>query len=274
MRRTQLAWLLAVLTVLGLAAPAAADPRAPVRPLTVLSFNIHHAVGADGVFDLDRLAAEIRRSHADVVGLAEVDRYFGERSGWTDEATELADRLGMHLAYGANLDLDPPAPDLPRRQYGTAILSRHPIVEWHNTLLPKDDPAEEQRGLLEAVLDVRGVAVRAMTTHFQHDSATARQLQADAVAAAVRASAEPVVLTGDLNAPPEAPEITTLTAFLADGFAEAGHGDGATHPAEAPVARIDYVLTAHARPLHSVVLPTESSDHRPVRTRLLVRPGR
>ena len=94
----------------------------------------------------------------------------------------------MHVVFGANLDLDPPSPDAPRRQYGTAILSRYPIVQWRNTLLPKGDPAEEQRGLLEAVVVVRGRPLRVMTTHFQHDSAASRLLQASAVASSVRAA--------------------------------------------------------------------------------------
>lgn len=256
--------LLTALLVLGVATPAAASPL-----LTVLSFNIHHAAGTDGMFDLDRLAAEIRRTHADVVGLQEVDRHYGERSGWTDEPAELAKRLRMHVVFGANLDLEPPAPGAPRRQYGTAILSRYPIVSWTNTLLPKGDPAEEQRGLLSAVLSVHGRTVRFMTTHFQHDSDASRELQAAEVAVAVRASREPVALTGDLNAPPAQPEVTTLTALLADAFASAGQGDGFTHPADAPTARIDYVLGL--RPVTCTVPATASSDHRPVLARLVIR---
>jgi endonuclease/exonuclease/phosphatase family metal-dependent hydrolase len=254
--------LLAVLAsaTLAIATPAAATP---ARTLTVLSFNIHHAAGEDGVFDLDRLAAEIRRTHADVIGMQEVDRHYGERSGWTDEPEELAARLGMHVVYGANLDLEPPSAGQPRRQYGTAILSRYPILEWRNTLLPKGKPAEEQRGLLEAVVNVRGVHVRVLNTHLQHDSADSRLLQAKVVADAVVAADEPVVLTGDLNAIPTAPEITTLTAHLRDG------GNAFTYPAPVPTARIDYVLT-NGLPLYSKVLPTEASDHRPVLTALAV----
>lgn len=262
MRRLSLVLLL-VLASLFAAAPTTA---ATARPLTVLSFNIHHAAGPDGVFDLDRLAAEIRRTRADVVGLQEVDRHYGERSGWTDEPAELASRLGMHVVYGANLDLEPPAPGLPRRQYGTAILSRYPILDRQNTLLPKGRPAEEQRGLLEAVVDVHGVRVRTMTTHLQHDDAGSRLLQARVVADAVRASAEPVVLTGDLNAVPTAPEVTELTALLADSHRR---GDGFTYPVETPAVRIDYVLT-DGLPVRSTVLPTAASDHRPVLATLVV----
>jgi endonuclease/exonuclease/phosphatase family metal-dependent hydrolase len=251
--------LAAVLATVALAAPAAAAPATlpPVRSLSILSFNIHHAAGDDGVVDLDRLAGEIRRTRADVVGLQEVDRHFGERSGWADQPAELARRLGMHVVHGANLDLEPEAPGQPRRQYGTAILSRHPVVDWRNTPLPKGNAAEEQRGLLTAVLNVHGLRVRVLNTHLQHDNAASRLAQAEVVAAAVTASREPVVLTGDLNAAPGTPEITTLTAHLRDG------GRQPTYPAGEPDARIDYVLT-DGLPLYSRVLPTASSDHRPV----------
>lgn len=263
MRRLLLVLASAVVTAMvAFATPAAATPNT-ARTLTVLSFNIHHAAGEDGVFDLDRLAREIRRTHADVIGLQEVDRHYGERSEWTDQPAELARRLGMHVVYGANLDLEPPAAGRPRRQYGTAILSRYPILEWQNTLLPKGRPTEEQRGLLAAVVNVNGVKVRAMTTHLQHDSADSRLLQSKVVADAVVASREPVVLTGDLNAVPTAPEVTMLTAHLRD------NGNAFTYPADAPTARIDYVLT-DGLPLFSAVLPTEASDHRPVLAAIVV----
>lgn len=257
--------LLLTLAVLASATFAIATPAAatPARALTVLSFNIHHAAGEDGVVDLDRLADEIRGTHADVIGMQEVDRHYGERSEWADQPAELAQRLGMHVVYGANLDLEPPAEGQPRRQYGTAILSRYPILDWQNTLLPKGKPAEEQRGLLEALVNVRGVHVRVLNTHLQHDSAGSRLLQAKVVADTVTASREPVVLTGDLNAVPTAFEITTLTAHLRDG------GTDLTYPADVPTARIDYVLTT-GLPVYSRVLPTESSDHRPVLATLAV----
>ena len=266
MRRSLLLVLAVVLVLFGVAVPAAAS----ARPVTVLSYNIHHGAGLDGVFDLDRIADVIDRSHADVVGLQEVDRHYGDRSAWADVSAELAERLGMHVVFAANLDLDPPAPGQPRRQYGTALLSRFPIVSWHNTLLPMAKPGEEQRGLLEAVIDVHGLRIRAMTTHLQHDNAASRRLQAGVVATAVAASREPVVLTGDLNATPDTPEVTTLTATMADSHARAGHGAGLTYPAEAPTARIDYVLTTGARVVSSRVLTSDASDHLPVLARLVV----
>ncbi|WP_300016192.1 endonuclease/exonuclease/phosphatase family protein [Pseudonocardia sp.] len=256
MRGRWIAQLLAVCVVVGCASSA---PPAP-RDLSVLTFNIHHGAGPDGVVDLDRVAAEIAATGADVVALQEVDRHYGQRTGFADQPAELAARLDMAAVFAPNYVLDPPTPGAPPREHGTVILSRLPIVSHTHTLLPRGTAAEEeQRGLLEAVVDVRGVAVRVMTTHLESDFAQSRLPQAQAVAAAVQRSAEPVVLTGDLNGAPGAPEVTTLTALLADSGV---HG-APTFPAWAPTARIDYVL-AGFRVVSSEVLATSSSDHRPV----------
>jgi endonuclease/exonuclease/phosphatase family metal-dependent hydrolase len=187
-----------------------------------------------------------------VVGLQEVDRHFDARSGFADQPAELAAMLDMDVAYAPNVDLA----GAPPRQYGIAILSRFPITSVRHTLLPSD---REQRGLLEAVIDVGGTAVRFMTTHLDVNSAAVRRRQARVIEAAVARSAEPVVLTGDLNASPDVPEVTALTALLTDTHRGSG---GLTIPSDAPTARIDYVLSAFGGT--STVPVTMASDHRPV----------
>ena len=73
----------------------------------VMSYNIHHAVGEDNVLDLERIAKVIEDSGAEIIGLQEVDNHWSERSNFEDQAKWLADRLGMHYTYAANLDRDP-----------------------------------------------------------------------------------------------------------------------------------------------------------------------
>jgi endonuclease/exonuclease/phosphatase family metal-dependent hydrolase len=244
------------------------------RPLRAASFNIHHGVGVDGLLNLDRIATVVEDTHPDVIGLQEVDRHFGERSDFVDQARWLADRLDLHVVFGANIDLEPLTPGAPRRQYGTAILSRYRIREWRNTLLPR--PAGgEQRGLLEAVINVRGVRVRAYNTHLQHNSQEERLAQVAAIRSIVAEARESVVLVGDLNATPDSPEIGAITEDLADAWAQAGEGDGFTYDAETPHARIDYVLTSSdvvART--AAVVTSDASDHLPVVADLVLPGGR
>jgi len=66
------------------------------REFRLATFNIRHGVGADGVLDLERVAAVIEQASADVVCLQEVDRNWGARSGFQDQTAWLAGRLGVH----------------------------------------------------------------------------------------------------------------------------------------------------------------------------------
>jgi endonuclease/exonuclease/phosphatase family metal-dependent hydrolase len=252
------------------AAPASARRCRIERPLRVATFNIHHGAGLDGLVDLERIAGVVEQTGAQVVGLQEVDRHFGERSSFVDQATWLAERLGMHVVFGANLDLTPLTPDAPRRQYGTAVLSRYRIREWRNTLLPRPEGGE-QRGLLEARIKVRGVWLRVFNTHLQNDSQTERLAQIARIREVVAETTDSVVLLGDLNATPASPEIAAITEDLADSWAEVGVGDGFTYDAATPHARIDYVLTSDdvvARA--AAVVAGDASDHLPVVVDLVI----
>jgi endonuclease/exonuclease/phosphatase family metal-dependent hydrolase len=245
-----------------IAAPAAHGAE-PV--LTVATYNIHHAQGVDDRLDLERIATEIERTGASVIGLQEVDRHWSTRSDLVDQAGWLAARLGMDVVYGANLDREPTeASGGERRQYGTAILSEYRIRASRNTLLPRPRNGE-QRGLLEAVVKVRGASVRFANTHLQHNSTVERAAQAQRIAELLDASREPVVLVGDLNARPGAPELSPLFERYDDAWVRGGAGDGFTYPSEAPNARIDYVLVSpEIRVSESTVLPSLASDHLPL----------
>lgn len=177
----------------------------------------------------------------------------------------------MRVAYGANLDLDPLSAGAPRRQYGTAILSDFPIRASRNTHLPRPEGGE-QRGLLEAVVNVRGVRVRVADTHLQHTSAVERTAQVQRIMDLLAGAREPIVLSGDLNAEPSAPELAPLWTRLEDAWTLGGSGDGFTIPAEAPDRRIDFVVvTPDVRVDRAAVLPSLASDHLPVLAELGVR---
>ncbi len=258
--------LIVVAAVVPIVLGSPASAARPDRPIRVMTFNIHHGAGTDGLLDLSRTAAVIRDAEPDVVGLQEVDRHFDARSDFVDQARWLARDLHMHVVFGANLDLDPPAPNLPRRQYGTAVLSRYPILDWDNTYLPRFGD-HEQRGLLRTRINVRGVKLRFYTTHLQHNDAAERLAQAQAIKELIGTPDESVILLGDLNATPDAPEIQALVDGLVDAWEEAGVGDGNTHPSEDPTHRIDYVLQSGdvvARTVAVLTSAAGASDHLPV----------
>jgi endonuclease/exonuclease/phosphatase family metal-dependent hydrolase len=233
--------------------------------MRVATFNIHHGVGQDGVLDLDRTARTLAATGGDLIGLQEVDRHFGARSGWMDQAAWLGEKLGMQVVFGANLDLSPPEPGAPRRQYGNALLSAYDILDWHNILLPRLS-GDEQRGLLDVLVDAAdGSRTHVLVTHLQHDSRTARLLQVDAIRQVLASSEPPVVLVGDLNSRPDSPEIRQLTEVLVDAWATAGQGPGYTFSARRPHARIDYVMSSDDLfAWGAEVLWSRAADHLPV----------
>ncbi|TDD63017.1 metal-dependent hydrolase [Kribbella antibiotica] len=261
---------LVVLVALLMTVPAvaAAVPERG-RNVTVMSYNIHHGAGVDGVLDLERIAVLIEQNGADVVGLQEVDRHWSERSNWVDQPAWFAKRLKMHYAYAANLDLPPVKPGEPRRQYGTAILSKYPIKDFQNTLLPLY-PTGEQRGLAVATIKVRGAELRFANTHLTSNNNAERLEQARKVVELLGLSRpdqvrKATLLVGDLNARPDAPEIKTLTGVLNDTWVEVGEGPGYTIEASNPTARIDYQLhSSQLEPLKAAVPVTLASDHLPV----------
>lgn len=243
------------------------QPDGPERAITVMTYNIQHGRASDtGAVDLERTAAVIRESGADIVGLQEVDRHWSARSGFQDEPAVLAELLDMYIVYGANLDLDPLEPGQPRRQYGTAILSRFPIVESRNIPLPKTVATNEQRGLLEAVLDVRGARVRVYNTHLQHNNVNDRIAQVETVLDYIGTPVERVLLMGDFNARPDTAEIAPVYHRFKDAWVEGGDGgDGFTISPRNPYARIDYIFVSRNIKVARAAVPrTLASDHLPL----------
>lgn len=243
--------------------------------LPVMTYNIRHGEGMDGQVNLQRIAEVIRRQGASIVCLQEVDRYYSQRSGFEDQAEILAAMLGMQHCYGANIDLDPAESGEPRRQYGLAILSRFPILEYANIPLPQLDPANEQRGLLKATIEVEGVRILVGNTHPQtdlrmQDNTEERAAQVLTILEQLRQHTEPVILMGDFNAHPAAPELAPLTELLVDGFAALGSNDFTyTFSTAGPVVRIDYIFVSPAFQIEQVMIPNDplvasASDHFPV----------
>jgi endonuclease/exonuclease/phosphatase family metal-dependent hydrolase len=238
--------------------------------VTVGTFNIHHGVGARGRLDLERTAGTVEDAGLDVVALQEVDRRWSARSGFVDQARFLADRLAMSMAFGPCLVLDP-LEEGPR-EYGTAVLSRHPLGRTRNTLLPRPRGGE-QRALLEADIDVGGLTLRCLATHLHHRSRTERLAQVEAINATVAERDVPTVLLGDLNARPGSPEIAAVTRHLVDTWSVGGGTGGHTFSARSPHIRIDYVLTSPDITVKAArVVPTDASDHLLVSVDLALHP--
>ncbi|AZU62304.1 endonuclease/exonuclease/phosphatase family protein [Neobacillus mesonae] len=262
-------FLIVSLTSLGSSAFAEEQefPRGESVGVKVMSYNIHHGVGEDGVLDLGRIAQMIEEANADIIGLQEVDNHWSSRSDFQDQAKKLADRLGMFYTYAANLDLEPINPGEPRRQYGTAILSKYPILKSVNHQLSKIGNTE-QRGLLEASINVKGNHFHVYNTHLALTSAE-RQIQIEEIINIASRSEGPKVILGDLNATPESNEMKLLYSNYQDTFAEENKAN--TYPAINPTKRIDYIFSSNNLETKVArVINTLASDHLPIMTELVL----
>lgn len=280
-RRTVQLLLTTALSGAALAPPAVASASpAPVPghpgggvPLRVATYNMHAGSGADEVFDLDRQTAALRSLDADVIGLQEVDRHWGDRSRWRDLAGELAERLDMYVSFAPIYRLAGPDPDGPRREFGVAVLSRYRIVSAQNheiTRLSTQDPnpvPAPAPGFGEVVVRVRGLPVHVYTTHLDYRPDPAVRIAQVADTRRIMAQDRgPKILLGDLNAEPGAPELAPLWKDLTD--ADPG---APTFPAPDPVKRIDFVAVSKAAVRRAWAPAGIASDHRPVVADLLLR---
>ena len=157
--------------------------------MKLVTYNIQFGLGKDRRYDLVRIASEVR--HADIIALQEVDRHW-QRSGCVDSTAVLGAALpDHHWVYGANLDMDASYRNAAgrlvnrRRQFGTMILSRQPIISSRNHLLPKYGTLTQhsiQQGALEAVVATeRAGPVRIYSVHLSHLGPALRLPQVEAL---------------------------------------------------------------------------------------------
>lgn len=176
---------------------------APPVYITVMTYNLHHCEGIDGVYDVKRIAVFMRQLGADIVLCQEVDREYSDRSRMERQPEMLAEALGFHLFYGPNIG----------NTYGNLILSRYPITSAENISLPNPDD-REPRGLIAAVIDVEGRPVTLLNTHLCAFSAANRDAQVTFLWAYVEKLDGPVLFGADFNTRPS----QQLKPLLDDGL--------------------------------------------------------
>lgn len=231
-----------------------------VRPrpsgLRAMTFNIQSASrGLDGIADV------IRAVSPDVVALQEVDR-FSARANGLDQAAELASRTGLshHQHFRAT--------DLHGGAYGVALISRFPILEARQLMLPNRSGQEPRTAAIVRV-DVLGAPVTVVVTHLSHlpTNGELRAAQSRRIVEELAGIDGPKLVMGDLNDGAGSGALRTLRNVLTDAFDTSGEGPDGTYPLPLflPAIRLDYVLASdELKPLHSYVLRSEASDHYPL----------
>ncbi len=238
-------------------APRQFVPSYPKR-LTVMVFNIEGHASLIRNDHIEEIAAVIRKYSPDVVGINEAHRgTWQARFGNHTEQLRLL--TGMNVAFGQSYTFL-------GGDFGNAMLTRGDVVSTDVHELPGTG---EPRSVLESVVRINGGVIQFYVTHttaWGSINRATRDVQLKCLLAHVRTSSHPFILVGDLNAPPDAPE---LASFLAqDGMRFAGDPKVPTH--RILEQRLDYILTDPGWIVRSSrVLDDGPSDHRPVLAELV-----
>ena len=189
-RRTIIAALFMIACGLLLAVRCG-NPPVEDTTLRVMTYNLHHCEGEDGVYDVSRIAQFMRELEADIVLCQEVDRGYSERSKMENQPELLAEMLGFHSFYGPNIG----------ETYGNLILSRFPIDSAENVVLPNPEDIEP-RGVIVSTITVGEHTFSVLDTHLSAFSETNRDVQVQFLRELVRKLEHPVIFGADFNSRP------------------------------------------------------------------------
>jgi endonuclease/exonuclease/phosphatase family metal-dependent hydrolase len=266
-------------TVVG-TAPVPAPPPAPApvsepepagaAQLKVLHWNIHHGVGTDGDYNIDRLASWMARFDPDVISINEAEKntYWGREDQPARFAQLLTRKTGR--TWYAHFAQEFGGGDANGK--GNLVLSRFPFTSTGRDLLSWD------RTMSTVSVVVNGRTITFTSTHLDPDSRSRRLTQAQQILSLANQYAEARIICGDFNAWPDQSSVATMTTRYRDAWAEAAAAGRARSFAgnngETRKGRIDYVYYskgASVLSLRKVEVPDTRdaagrmpSDHRPV----------
>ena len=217
--------------------------------IRVLTWNVHRALGLDGVSDFSRVVDHLATIDADIVALQEVEgRNRGDRSL---PMTILQDRLG-HEGVSAS------AVTAPDGEYGQVLICRWPLLEVqvHDLSVRRYEP----RRAIAATAQTPFGPIRVIATHLGLRFGERRQ-QARALCEALIDN-RPTLLMGDFN---DWIRYRSAQAVLGEQFRD--FTNLRTFPARAPLFALDRIycrptgLLANARTVKTASL---LSDHLPL----------
>lgn len=232
----------------------------------ILTYNVHRCVGIDGKLDVPRVAAVIAAQAPDIVALQEVD-VGRARTGWVDQAEQLARRLNMAVHFHAAFTLE-------SELYGDAILTALPERLIKAAKLPGDPawPGLEPRGALWVAVNVGGVDVQVITTHLGLVPGEQRR-QARALLGSDWMGAsecrDPMMLVGDFNATRLSAAYRSLAGRLTEARrAMPSRPAAPTFPSRLPLLAIDHVFVGRGVRVDAAWTPLDAdsrkaSDHLP-----------
>lgn len=249
------------------------NPRPEFGDIRVMTYNVHSCMGLDGRLSISRIAHVLAHCDADVIALQELDVQ-NSRTGFSDQALELAQRLGMKAHFH-------PALSLATEHYGDAVLSRLPMRLVRAAALPTDPAGRraEPRGALWVAIDCGDWELQLINTHLGlrplERLAQVEELLGPNWWGNPRCRG-PAVLCGDFNAVPTSLAYRRMTQTIRDAQrCVKGFRPRHTWWSPFPMLRIDHVFVSEELQVAAINVPVSSmiraaSDHLPLVIDLVV----
>jgi endonuclease/exonuclease/phosphatase family metal-dependent hydrolase len=240
--------------------------------LKVMHWNLHHGVGTDGKYDIDRIASWIAKVNPDVVSLNEVEKntYWGNEDQPARYKALLESKTGRtwYMVWAQEFG------DWSSNGKGNLLLSRYPLSNTARYELSYD------RTVALGQITVSGRNITVATTHLDPDSGSRRLTQAKELTAWFDNFSQNRIVVGDMNAQPTSTEMTYVkNEGFRDAWADAKSGGYAHSASDNPNgytrnSRIDQLYTSTGvskiKPTRVEVVDTRDSngvmpsDHRPL----------
>ena len=223
-----------------------------MKQITIATYNIRH--GHDVNCDWSKISEIVARSSADIVGFQEIDMHTG-RIGGRDTVS------GLTKATGLSHALFVPAMDFDGGQYGTAILSRFPIVAYEVHPLQAGIYEPRAFGSVKVTLD-DGMPLCVLNTHLSCESRKQQKIQFEQLTSWMDANIPPnipAVLTGDFNTE----DFNAFNPLKSIGYALA-NGEGHEYKTfRMPPRAIDNIVYRESflKPVEKGMIESEYSDH-------------
>jgi len=243
-------------------------PESSYVDLTVVTYNINHGQGMDGLYSSIRIARTLEQYEPDLVALQEVDMGTN-RVNQDLQAEVIAKHLGMFYVFGKTVNYI-------GGEHGNAILSKYPIISSQNSDISPDITSERRR-LLRVTVDLEFRTLKFYSTKFgimdEEKEYNSRRIGKFLKRMDPN---EPVILGGDLGVKPFSTSLSSLMKSLID-LGTRFNNPMTTYPTSLMSRRLDYILVnKYVEPVEYEIpidsLSTISSDHLPIVAKVRITP--
>lgn len=262
----------------GSTAPPPSSPSGSGVKLKVMEWNIHHGVGTDGAYNIDRLATWMAKVNPDVILLNEVEKY----TSWGNEDQPERFRSLLQAKTGKTW-YKHFAQEFGRwssNGKGHLILSKYRFDSVNYVAITPSSGLGGAGAASQATITVNGRTINFVLSHLDPYDQSMRLTQARDVIRWASGFAENRILSGDMNAWPDQSSIAEINKTYNDAWTVAANSgtatgiSGITPFGATKKGRIDYIFYSKSAP-NLVVLNASTpdtrdsrgimpSDHRPV----------